>query len=335
MPGPAIVSNGAALAAGLRSEFDGMYRQSYDNVLRSIGDAMRMGLPSDKLTELYAYRETAPYPERWEKGDGIPTEGMESVQFQVTNYEYAKRIPWHANDRADNQVGDLYTDAQQAGAHFASIPSIVLVELMTGTPGLLPAIPNAPDGAAPYSGTDGSGSARFGVTGGNIEAASAAAPATPTAAEVTTSWFATMNRFGQFLNTKGHFFFEPDVTEASYLVYFPVEQTEVFTEAFKAISIFASDTNGAAAPSNVILASGVQVELRPTGRLTGSTYYTFHRGSWMQPFFQQLREPLQFAQATMENSDQVRTTKEEYVQWSRREGYGVAVPFGTIQTTFS
>ena len=158
------VLTGATLAAGLRSDFMDAWKQDYDGVLKNLGDVMSLGIASDKRIELYAARRTMPYPERWDYGDPIPEEGTDSKAWNVTNYRYAKRVPWLRDDRMDNQVGDLRGDAQNLGSHFASLPSKFLIEVMTASPSLLPAIPNAPDEVALYNTVDETGAARFGVT---------------------------------------------------------------------------------------------------------------------------------------------------------------------------
>src|SRR5262245_18265021 len=102
-----IILTGETLAAGLRSEFDNAYKPGWDAVLKNLGDVMQMNVPSTRRTETYAARRTMPYPERWERGEPIPTEGTDSYSYPVTNHRFAKAIEWEIDDRKDNQVGDL------------------------------------------------------------------------------------------------------------------------------------------------------------------------------------------------------------------------------------
>lgn len=326
---------GPALTAGLRATFDRMYARKYDGVAKSLGNVMRLGLPSDKLTELYAYYETQPYPERWEKGEHIPTEGTESVAFSVTNRKFAKRIQWSVEDREDNQIGSLQGQAMQGGENFASLPSRIFYEILTSTPDLLPAIPNAPDGVALYSATDGGGGARFGVTGGNIVDTAAVSGTAPTPTEIRTSVFANIQRFKEFQDTKGQPLFSPEMGDGdTYTVYFPVEQIEVMAEALQAATVQSASGN-AGVDNTILVVPGLRITAHATSRLTGSTMHWFRTDSEIKAIFEQLRTPMQFAQATQDNSDTTRDVDEEYVQWKTRRGYGVTVPYMATQATFT
>lgn len=332
---PATVTAGPTLTAGLRATFDGIYRQEYNGVAEQLGSVMRLGIPSDKLTELYAYYESAPYPELWEKGEHIPVEGLESVGFNVTNYDYGKRVRWNKNDRMDDQIQGLPGRVQETAKNFAWLPSEIFFEFLTGSASLLKAIPNAPDGADLFNATDGSGADRFGVSGGNIVDTTAASGTDPDASEIETSAFSVMARFGQFLNTKGRPIWSPRVHEESYVVYFPLTQLQDVITAFRANIVHSVRSSTGAGVSNVILAAGTNIRLVGTSYLTGSSMYWFRADSTIKALFEQIRQPLEFAEATYGNSDVARDTKEEYVQWDTRRGYGVTVPYMAIQATFS
>lgn len=327
MAGPVILS-GSTLAAGIRDDFDRTYQQTYDGVEASLGEVMQLNVPSDKRTEIYGMHRTMPYPERWDSGnEAIPEEGTDSLSFSITNYDYAKRIKWRRNDRQDNQVGDLRGKAEQTGRNFASLDSRVFIELLTAAATLLPAIPNAPDGAALYSATDGASADRFGISGGNIITGTGVA----TSGAVEADFFNAIERFGQFLNTKGQPYFEPDVASERYTIYFGIANTGVFIQAFRANLVHSVATSTGAGVTNVIMASGAQVTLRPTSRITDNDWFVFRGDSPVRALFSQMREPLRAAEATEDNSDTARDTGVEYVQWVERKGFGVNVPFATVQ----
>jgi phage major head subunit gpT-like protein len=322
-----IILTGETLAAGLRSDMDHAYRQSFDGVLKNLGDVMQMDVPSSRRTELYAARRTMPYPERWERGNPIPTEGTDSYGFSVTNYRFAKAIEWEIDDRKDNQVGDLFSDAQALGRHFASLPTRAFVELLVSSASLLPAIPNAPDGAAAFSATEGGGANRFGISGGNIVTGTGVA----TSAAIENDFFSACVRFHQFQNSKGQPYFEPNLQSERYVVYFGAANEKVFVQGFAANLVHSVQSSTGAAVSNVILASGAHVTLVPTSRITDNDWFVFRADSPIKAFFHQNREPLQSWPQTEENSDIARKTGREGLHFKARMGFGVNPPFAAIK----
>jgi len=152
MPGQIVTAN--TLTAGIRSDFADAYKSAYNASKERLSNVMDMGIPSDKLIELYAYFETAPFPRLWKRGDAIPRDAFESVQFNVENRDWAIRVEWHENDREDDQTRSLMQRARDAGANFATLPERVWFQILTAAASteLLPAIPNAPDGASMFSG---------------------------------------------------------------------------------------------------------------------------------------------------------------------------------------
>jgi len=325
MAGPTVLT-GQTLTAGIRSDFWNSYQTTYSGVLAQLATAMRLDVPSDKRTEIYGARRTMPYPERWIQGDPIPTEGTDSVQFSVTNFQYGKRIQWHRNDRMDNLVGDLFGEARVLGSNFASLPSRLFVEVLTNSASLLPAIPTCPDGAALFATTAG-GVARFGVTSGNLLTGSGVT----TVAQIQTDFYAGLEQFASFQNTKGEPFFEPDVNDMSILVYAAVADAKIFSEAFNSHLVHSVVSSTGAAISNVILNSGVPVEFRFTSRLATGDWYMIRKDAPVKSIFLQRREPLREAVATEENSDQSRDTGVEYIQFVERLGIGVTDPYAMIK----
>lgn len=324
---PQTVLTGATLTAGIRSDFQDTYRQTYDGVLDDLATVMAMGIPSNKRTEIYGLRRTMPYPRLWLNGDPRPQAGTDSKQFSVTNFDYAVRVQWNRNDRMDNLVGDVMADAGAAGTHFASLNTRFQIELMTATADLLPAIPNAPDGAALYAATA-EGSARFGVTGGNIFTGTGVA----TSPAIQADFFAAIAQQGAFLNTQSQPFFENETKQESYTVYYGVDNQEVFLQAFIAMIVSGGTPATAGGVSNVILASGAAVRLKATSRLNGlDDWFIFRDDAPVKATFVQDREALRAVSATEDNSDEARNAKVEYVDFTSRLGVGVNVPFATIK----
>lgn len=332
MPGQVVVA-GATLVAGLRADFADTYQLSYEGAKARLTDAMQMGIPSDKLEEIYGYFESSPYPRRWPRGEAISRKGMGSRQFRVMNYDYGRGIEWHENDRLDDQTKSLFDQARSLGSHFATLPERVFYQILQNSTDseLLPSIPNAPDGAALYSATDGAGADRFGVSGGNIVTGFSVA----TGASVRSGFFSAIQRMRQFRDTENQPLWSDDVVDQGYTIFFGVHNWQAFAEAFRQTlsAIAASSAVSNAAVTNIVLESGLKVDLVPTQRITGNGAHVFLKGSPRKAIFQQVRAPLREAFATMDTSDQVRDTKIEYIQWDVREGYGVGLPYQTIQLT--
>lgn len=332
---PGFIPTGSTIAAGIRDDFMATYEPAFKGVLDSIGDVMRLDVPFNHRTETFGMHETMPYPERFDEGnESIPEEGTGSKSFSVTTYDYGKRVTWRVKDREDNKIGDLRAKASMLGEHFASLPSRVFIELITGSASLLPAIPNAPDGAAPFSTTDGAGADRFGVSGGNIVTGGGVT----TSALITTDFFSAVSRFGRMLDVKGQPYWEPNVLRERYVVFYNVANIEKFTQAFAALSVHStiagsSTTNvqTGAGVSNIILASGVQVTLRPTSRITDNDWLVFRADSGIKPFFMGTRRALEMSEATKDNSDTTRDIAKEYVQFTSRLAFGVNVPFAAVK----
>ena len=190
----------------------------------------------------------------------------------------------------------------QAGGSHGGLPERVFYQMITGAtdPNLLQAIPNSPDGAAIYSATDGTGAARFGRTGGNIITGSG-------------------------------------VSRPIVLTY-NVANDKVVKEAFLRQQTLSVVTNiagtenvGAAAPSSIILASGLQVLLWPTVRITTNDLFVFFSGCPVKPVFQQKRQAVRMVTQNADNSDIARRSKLWGWYWDSREGYGTNLTFGTIK----
>jgi len=334
---PGFISTGSTIAAGIRDDFMGTYEPAFAGVLESLDDAMQLDVPFNHRTETFGMHETMPYPERFDEGnESIPEEGTGSKSFSVTTFDYGKRVSWKIKDREDNKIGDLRAKAAMLGQHFASLPSRAFIELITGSTSLLPAVPNAPDGAAPYSTTDGASAARFGVTDGNIVTGGGVS----TSALIETDFFAAIARMGQFQDVKGQPYWEPSVLQERYTIFHGIALLKVFTQAFAANSVFGyragtstTDTSTSAGVSNVILASGVQVTLRATSRITDNDWFIFRGGSPVKPFFKGIRRALTMEDSIMggNSTEATQTTGKEWVQFTERDAFGVNVPFATVK----
>lgn len=321
---PSQVIAGPALTAGLRTEFRDQYMISVEEEADRKALLME-DIQSDKLTELYAYFETAPYPVRWPRGQNIGAANFKAVQFQATNFDWGRRIIWHRNDRMDDQTKSLFEQARMLGQHFATLWQRLFFQLLQGTADsdLLPSVPNAPDGVAFFSTTDGGGSPRFGATDGNLLTGTGVG----TAAAVRADFFDAVEQFKLFQDTEGQPLWSDSILDTGYLVIYGAANEQVVREAFQQ-----TITQGSSAGiSNIILDAGLKVRLWSTQRIADNDIYVVLMGAPKKSTFRQIREPLREASATMENSDLARSTGEEYLQFNERGTASIAIPYQAVK----
>lgn len=323
-------SSGTDLALAIGAEFDQTYQQTYDGIDAWLSAVMDLDNPSTRRVETFGMLESMPVPELWRRGDPIPTEGTGAKRFSVVNYTYAKRIDWHREDREDTLIGDVLPRFRTLAERMALVAPKAATEIIVNSASLLPAIPNAPDGAALFSTTDGDSAARFGATNGNLLTGNGT-----TAAQITTDFYAAVNQFADFQDTKGEPYFEPNIGGEAYTIISPVDLRKAMIEALRAEIVYSTGgATYAAGVSNLVQASGVNLRFMFTSRLTdASDWYIFRDDAAVKPLFELTRRPVQeeSALADSNNSDSTRNTGMEYVQYSKRCGFGVNVPFGAIK----
>lgn len=324
MPG-IPVGAGALLTAGLRADFIKTYQSRYKASAERLGNCMQMAVPSDKRTEFFAYPESAPYPEIWERGDTISSEAFDSIGYNTTNKNWGKRIEWHEDDEDDDQIGAIKTQVRQLGENWGTLNERVFFQMLLGSTNakLLPSIPNAPDGAALYSATHGDGTNRFGVSGGNIISGSGVG----SSAAVRTDVFNALELFARFQDTKGEPLMSPEIIEAGMTLVYNIQNYQLLAEAL----IQSRTLDGGAALTNIVLDSGLKITLWGTQRVTDNDMYIFVNEASVKPLFQLERKPLQERFADMTNSDWARDTGYRYLQYKARRGYGLNLPHSTVK----
>jgi len=322
----AVPISGEALARGLRGDFKLTWQRRYKGLIDSLGRFMDLAIGSDKISELYGYGEPPLYPRRRPWGDAVQTKGFRFRNFSVENVAWSSAVQWYKHQRLFDQLKDLPRLAREAGGHYATLPERVGIQIVTATTDgdLLETIPSAPDGASLYSATDGSGAARFGVTGGNIFAGGGVASSDQIRADI----FNALERVGSFLDPES----QPAIDQgllSDFTVLFPIGLWEVMLEAFRQTRTL----DGGAAVTNVILEGGLKVTLLPSPRITGDDYYVFLNGFEPKPIFEQIAQALDEQVQTEANSDESRKQKVEGIYWETIRGYGVNLPLGTIKIT--
>lgn len=326
---------GNLLDPGTRSEVVRTYAQMYEGIRARIGGLVQM-IPSDKLTEIYAYPTTPPYANRWPRGTDRRRGNFGAVKFTVTNLDFSAGVRWHLNDEQDDQTGFMTGQAQAVGNRGANIFERAIFQLMQSTTDadVLPAIPNAPDGLAFYS-----SSTRFGRASGNLLTGTGVA----TGSAILADFYSARAAFRGYKDTQGQpLLDDAAVDEAVYHVFYNSDNDLVFQTAFKVNqalvvvkNVAATENVAAATPTNIIVANGVKVFLHPTQRITDNKWYIFleHSSISVKPFIHQPRQPLAFRVETMENSDRARDTKLVGFDVDWREGFNVNLPYMTIEIT--
>lgn len=318
-----------ALARGLKSKFVDTYKRLVVTSEANVGMVMDLSEPSDKSAELYAYFESAPHAHRWPRGEDRGTEGFRARSFEVPNYDYTCGVSWHDNDEQDDQTRSLYKQASDGGQSLALLPERVLFQYLNAATDLdlLPNLPNAPDGAALFSATDGAGNARFGVTGGNTMAGSGL-----TGAALRTDFFKIKGRSARAQDTKGQPLIPPEML-TSWVIIYNSELEEYFLEAF--VQAVSAHIAREGSYSNVALISGVKFTLWGTPRITTNNWFARPLNLPHRSLFRQVRQEIRDNIEDFTNSDHTRRTKEKSLFWDARFGFGLGLPLDWWRVTNS
>lgn len=327
------INASSVLANGLRTEFWNMYESVKNRVADSrLASVMDLNVSATNREHTFAYFESAPHFTNWTRGGTIQSKGMDSVAFTVQVYEWGRRIPWLKWDRDDDQTDSLMAVARQAGESAALLPERFFFDLIQNSTSLLPAVPTAPDGAAMFSTTDGSGAARFGATNGNLLTGGGV-----TAQAILTDFYDAIEQFMSFQDTEGQPLLGDSIMQQPFILVHPLGLTEAMETAFLQRQQLGDATAGGA-KSNIVADTAKRVTLWPSARLTDANdWYLFLGSPPKQPTFFLDREGVNEETALMEdnNSDHTRETAEESIQWWSRSGAGIALPYGAIKTTNS
>ena len=321
---PAPVMAGQSFRAGLRNEVLGTYRRQYEGLRNVLESLAMLDRPSDKRSEFYFYYESAPHLQRWIYGESVPESGFKGIQYEIINRRWGGAITWQADDAADDQTRSLISQAQELGRSAAGLDERVLMQIVREATDskLLPSIPNAPDGAAIWNTTAG-GSNRFGATNGNLITGGGVA----SAAAIRTDYWKARQQFNLFQDTEGEPLFDGAITDGSALLVYGAANEEVFTAAFLREIIQGTS----AGISDEIRASGKTPRLRSTQRITDNDWFVILDVPQIKPTLVQVREPIQEARATEQNSDIARKFDEHSMRFKMRKGYGVNIPYAGVK----
>jgi hypothetical protein len=330
MPGGQTVEASAAFAAGLRTSFLSTYRPRKTASDRLLALIMDLDLPSDKLTETYVYPTSVAHVRRREKGEPRHSKPFEYISFSVTNRNWQAGCEWFDQDRDDDQTKSLESQANGLGQRFGILDERAAFQLITaGTDAeLLPAIPNAPDGAAFYSATAG-GVDRFGVSGGNIITGTGVA----TTGAVRADLFNAVERALAFEDTNDQPYHDESAMSSPIVVAFNVANLHVWTEAVKQVRTTGAvgQVSGIGGVTNPVMDGGLNIVAWPTPYITDNDAYVFLTAYGYKSTFSQARGGMEIMTQTKANSDIARSTGREGVFFEKRGGYGLALPINTVK----
>lgn len=320
------------LANGLRTEFADTYSAARNRLADSrLPSVMALDIVATNREHEFGYFESAPHFTHWKRGDEIKSLGMESVSFTVPVYEWGRRVPWSKWDKDDDQTSSLMDSARQAGESAALLPERFFFDLIQNNTGLLPSIPTAPDGAAMFA-TTAKGAARFGASSGNLLTGSGV-----TAQAILTDFYDTIVQFMSFQDTQGQPLLGDSVAAQPFTIVHPVELTEAMQTAFLQKMQLGDNTAGGS-KSNLVSDASMRVDLWPSSRLTDANDWYIFLGDPPKEstfFLDRLSVQEETALSEDNNSDHVRSTKEESIQWFSRSGAGIALPYSAIKVANS
>jgi hypothetical protein len=334
----------SVLANGLRNEYDETYIKIRNRQADGrLGKVMDLNVGATNRYHDFAFFEAAPHVTLWRRGDPVPGDAMGSDTFRAVVWDWARRVKWHKHDRHDDQTQSLYRAARMTGESAALLPERTFFDVLTNGASsyvdALPAIPLAPDGQAFFSTTsDGVAAARFGATNGNLLTGTGIT----TVHDIQADYYSAMVQFGLFQDGKGQPLFSSEVIDEGAIVIHALADTEVFDIAFRQLRHGVGlDNTGArggtvvdaSAESNLLRDTNRVPELWGTSRLATGDWYVFLKNPPQQAVFRLERQAVKEFEALEDgnNSDHVRDTGEEYVQWELREGVGLSTPYSAIK----
>jgi len=151
-------------------------------------------------------------------------------------------------------------------------------------------------------------------------------------AAVLDGYYAGLVRLTDFQDTQGKPLWNPSVIDGGVVLIHSNKDEKVFEEAFKQ-KVQGAPATIAAGVSNVVQDASRNVTLWSTQRVSTGTAFMFLKNVPVKACFLMNRRGVRelSSLADMNNSDRVRTTGMEYVQWDLRQGAGINVPYGAVQ----
>ncbi len=324
MPWSTVVPTSDDLFRDTNAAFQKTYRDVVGRNTK-LPSIMRLGVPSSRRKEFFGYMESPPTISRVDRGEAISEDAFKAISYSVENLTWGASIGYYEDDLEDLQVGDIRQVAAGLAKRAAALSEQVAFQILTGSSNasLLKAVPLAPDGAALYATTAG-GSARFGVTNGNLLTGSDVS----TGANIRQDFWAAISQASQFQDTEGEPLREEGIADGGVTVVFGAGNMEAFSQAF----LQTRTLNSAAVTNTVIEGYSGQVKLWPTARITDDDWFIFLGSEALpRPLFETVRQAPRLIDETRENSERARRYRILSSLLDMRAGYGINLPYSTIK----
>jgi len=277
-----------------------------------------------------AYFESAPIPRLWRKGEEVAGQGFRDVGWTIYVDEWEQKVTWRWTDAQDDQTSTLVDRAQDAGKGWWQRTESIIVQMLTASTDIngLSSVPNAADGVAAFSATDGASADRYGVVGGNILTGQSFSSGIGLRA----AFMAARVRFMKMQDTVGQPLFS-NVKE--FFILGSADDALAFNECFdqKTVAQSVAGATSNAGVSNVLLDAGYTVNYMLTPRISSGTMFIVHKGAKTKPIVLVNRSAPQEIPIRMENSDEARKTGIEGTQFISRTGFGFGVCYGIMKVT--
>jgi hypothetical protein len=226
---------------------------------------------STMASEMFGYAQAAPVARYWAEGDAIPSDEFLTNLFPQRSWKFGVGVEISQTSIEDDQSKMIMSRVMESAVSFAMLRERHFYWLLTGGATIdaiqmQPQLPTAPDGAAWASATDGAGNARFGVTGGNIQATSGVG--TPQA--IINDMINGMARMASFLNQENQPYFNPGDVQREIAILFNSANFLNFKSATSQMFVVAASGN--AAPTNVAIDADLKVVSIPNPRITNNNW---------------------------------------------------------------
>ena len=319
-----------ALQRGVKNTFGHTWKRRYELNDKRVGPLCE-SVPSDKYKEMYVYPETAPYVRRRPYGQPITVGSFRFRSFDVENLAWGIGVTYDESDALYDQTNLLVQQARAAGVSFGGLKERVAFQILTGATdaNLLPSLPNAPDGAAMFSATDGASANRFGVSGGNLLPGSGIG----SAAALRSDLFNALELFHLFQDPEGQPALDAGIIDQGVHIYFNANNLEIFSEAFiqSRTALASAGAPSNAAVTNVFGDAGYKIIPWPTQRITDDDWYVSLDGADPKPLIEQIVAPVLEGPQLDSNSDLGRISRQFGWYWATYRGYGVNLPLFTVK----
>jgi len=321
----AVIDNRYSLRAGVLADLKDTWT-AQASVFKKQQELLVKFLPYNNLRKAtYAWKESIPFPARWDFGMGRTYQTFKDNYIQISNTAYELSIAYNRFDKDDDQIGDVKEHVQLAVRRFLQLPDKFVAEYINNAANLLPNINNAYDGVALFSDVDGDGSNRFSTSGGNIITGTGSG----TTAALKNDLMVAQRRFLTFKDTAGQpIFNEEDVALERLHTIVPNDLNAVIQDLAGGEYI-RTDLGSNTAQSN-ITKGRFKYHLNPYLTDTADWYVAVEHPYWKPFAFRAPNTPNQII-AEFANSDHAREYNEEVLYADVRAGLGVWCPFCFIK----